>query len=906
MSNIIDKIQVSGVTYDIGGGSITIDPTLDSGSTNPVANSAITTALDEKVNVADNIVSAATINYAYDAGDTSYKHPYNNGLIINEFYVKPVNQYTYTNTAAWSSIYITNGSSRTGIKVNVDCGNYQITAVTSTSGENFTYAIEDGVLHITLSEGYTVQTILQNSNFIISFTKYTIESGQTADVINEDLIDVIQDIYDQVPKAYLSAVTPNLGSTNLTILNTKSDGSNSGQYISFGSSIKGDNNKMDVYLPSRYTTNVTLNTGNSNYCQVPSSTVNDYNTGFAYMDLAVNTGYTGSSTSFTFTVKTLFGNNTVQTDTFTYDVANKTIGGNQLYIGVFYVNNTISIYPKQYNISRIQSVSESNCKICGVDSPFKTQYIITGVTAASYIEQANTVIDEIYTELNGKASTTYVNQSTSGKAETTAVTEAISEATSGKVDTSVYTAYTAATDTVLSGKQDTLSAGTGIDITDNIISATGGGGGKAIEAGRGITITTGATADTVSFNLPIYKGSGTSNLILGDSTNPTASGTSCIAVGNANTKAIGQYSFAWGEGAQASGITSSGGAPIWAIGTNSLVKGNSSFAFGKNLNVERNCSFSTGEYNNNYYSAYASFTTGSYNNAYNFYEVSFGRYNNSVSASATFGDSGNTLFSVGNGTANNARHNAFEIRQNGDIYISSGGTDIKLQDNLGGGGSSYSAGTGIDITNDVISVTGKADTSAVTAIQDSLSGYVTTDTEQTISGRKIFTYSANSGKAIEFKQTSNSAKVGFRIINSAETNNELASFELRPNTFTIDNVQHPLLYFGHYRSTSMANAGVPQTVIGFRQYDQLNAAAYHYLIPLPEKAKTPFSLTTSFKDYYAPMGFKNGSTMITADNTGVVDLSSELGGLKLVKLSQSEYDALSPNYDSNTLYVIVN
>ena len=31
-----------------------------------------------------------------------------------------------------------------------------------------------------------------------------------------------------------------------------------------------------------------------------------------------------------------------------------------------------------------------------------------------------------------------------------------------------------------------------------------------------------------------------------------------------------------------------------------------------------------------------------------------------------------------------------------------------------------------------------------------------------------------------------------------------------------------------------------------------------------------------------------------------------LGGLKLVKLTQSAYDALSPNYDSNTLYVIVN
>lgn len=30
----------------------------------------------------------------------------------------------------------------------------------------------------------------------------------------------------------------------------------------------------------------------------------------------------------------------------------------------------------------------------------------------------------------------------------------------------------------------------------------------------------------------------------------------------------------------------------------------------------------------------------------------------------------------------------------------------------------------------------------------------------------------------------------------------------------------------------------------------------------------------------------------------------QLGGLKLLKLTQSAYDALSPDYDSNTLYVI--
>lgn len=46
MSNIIDTIQLSGVTYTIqGSGGGTVDPSLDSGSTNPVANSAITDAV---------------------------------------------------------------------------------------------------------------------------------------------------------------------------------------------------------------------------------------------------------------------------------------------------------------------------------------------------------------------------------------------------------------------------------------------------------------------------------------------------------------------------------------------------------------------------------------------------------------------------------------------------------------------------------------------------------------------------------------------------------------------------------------------------------------------------------------------------------------------------------------------
>lgn len=205
-----------------------------------------------------------------------------------------------------------------------------------------------------------------------------------------------------------------------------------------------------------------------------------------------------------------------------------------------------------------------------------------------------------------------------------------------------------------SGAQRTLSAGTGIDITDNVISATGGGG-KAIEAGRGISITTGETADTVSFNLPISAGTGTNSIILGSGT---------------------------------------------ASQTGSLVHGNNSTSRGVNSNV-------FGYYcdtNSNY-----GFTAGGYLTNTLEFGARFGKYNNN----------GSNIFEVGNGFASK-RHNAFEIRENGDIYIAdTNDTEtthyydkpmIKLQDVLGGGGSSYTAGDGIDITNDVISVTGKQDT----------------------------------------------------------------------------------------------------------------------------------------------------------------------------------------------------
>ena len=192
----------------------------------------------------------------------------------------------------------------------------------------------------------------------------------------------------------------------------------------------------------------------------------------------------------------------------------------------------------------------------------------------------------------------------------------------------------------ISGKQDTLSAGTNITIVDNVISAEGGGG-KAVVGGRGITVTSGETADTVSFNLPISAG--TNNL-----DNITCCGSNTVS---------GQYAVSFGN----NNTTRGGAAATFGRYNKANNYDNVAGGFGVTTNGNQASSF------------------GQYTKTENEAEHSVGRYNVSNKANGTFGDSGNTLFSVGNGTAENARHNAFEIRQNGDIYLNDGS---KLQDTV--------------------------------------------------------------------------------------------------------------------------------------------------------------------------------------------------------------------------------
>lgn len=206
----------------------------------------------------------------------------------------------------------------------------------------------------------------------------------------------------------------------------------------------------------------------------------------------------------------------------------------------------------------------------------------------------------------------------------------------------------------IEGKQDTLSAGTGISISGNVISAEGGG--KVVVAGRGISVTTGATADTVSLNIPISAGTGSNSIAEGGST--TASGKYSHAEGSF-TNAVKNNSHAEGNG-------------TYASGTSSHAEGQSTSATSDASHAEGHYTKASGQY---------SHAEGSYTEAKNAYEHASGRYNVSRTGNT---EADRTIFTVGNGTGTGeSASNAFEIRQNDDIYIIKNNSYIKLQDNLG-------------------------------------------------------------------------------------------------------------------------------------------------------------------------------------------------------------------------------
>lgn len=128
-------------------------------------------------------------------------------------------------------------------------------------------------------------------------------------------------------------------------------------------------------------------------------------------------------------------------------------------------------------------------------------------------------------------------------------------------------------------------------------------------------------------------------------------------------------------------------------------------------------------------------------------EVATGQYNiSNTVGGVSWGNSGNTLFSVGNGNYQGGEHNAFEVRQNGDIYITSGGTStssmIKLQDALATAGSSGITSGQVQTMIDK-SISGKTNQSDFTAHTANTTVHVTAEEKNTWNAKSDFSGNYN-------------------------------------------------------------------------------------------------------------------------------------------------------------------
>ena len=135
-----------------------------------------------------------------------------------------------------------------------------------------------------------------------------------------------------------------------------------------------------------------------------------------------------------------------------------------------------------------------------------------------------------------------------------------------------------------------------------------------------------------------------------NSANNNSAGTYSVAMGN-NTTASGNYSTAMGRNTTASGIYAT------AMGESTTASADYSTAMGSYTTASG--SYSAG--------------MGYHTTASDFASVVIGQYNSSGSSatSATLFSTSNTAFVIGNGTASNAKSDAFKVMFNGDTYVSS-------------------------------------------------------------------------------------------------------------------------------------------------------------------------------------------------------------------------------------------
>jgi len=124
---------------------------------------------------------------------------------------------------------------------------------------------------------------------------------------------------------------------------------------------------------------------------------------------------------------------------------------------------------------------------------------------------------------------------------------------------------------------------------------------------------------------------------------------------------------AQGDNAHAEGYqTNAGGKYAHAEGDTTTASQRGAHAEGRQSSATNWCAHAEGR--STTASGDGSHSEGYYTTAQNTGEHAEGYFNASSKANNSFGNAGNTLSSIGNGESALARHNAFEVRQNGDIY----------------------------------------------------------------------------------------------------------------------------------------------------------------------------------------------------------------------------------------------
>lgn len=214
------------------------------------------------------------------------------------------------------------------------------------------------------------------------------------------------------------------------------------------------------------------------------------------------------------------------------------------------------------------------------------------------------------------------------------------------------------------------------------------------------------------------------------------------------------------------------------------------------------------------------------------------------------------------------------------------GANIQINNNvISATDTTYTAGTGISIVNGVVSNTQtsaewgniQGTLSNQTDLQSALNtkydasnpngyitsadlptNYVTTDTDQDITGVKTFV----GDKRLKFKATNSNSKMGFTAFDSS--NREVGYLEAQGN----GNASHKCR-LGVYDT----NSGNYDNVLGFEYYKAKGSdnTLHRYNLLCP-----PLYPSTTDQSFYIPMAITDGSSTVVADNKGSVDISTLL------------------------------